>query len=196
MSMKALTILGLFGIGACVMGCSVSYGNVYEVRIDPAFTAGETALVLESLDNWEHAIESVRGDGYLTFHVTVGTCNDDWHEICVVPSTRAILDAMGAGPTNLGYTLHNETFDRGTSYLAVDKLHYAPNADGTPADINVAAFTTCTMHEIGHAMGLAHEANGNVMSAKYPNASHQLTCLDVSQYLGLRGMGFADCGKL
>jgi hypothetical protein len=134
-----------------LLGACVEPSQRYTVSISPKFTPERQAVVLAALDDWTHAANA-RGV-QLAFDVVItdGDCAQGGgfagakHSICIVPSTQAAIEALGAPSNMVGWTKRSGNIDSATSWIALDRLH--------GGDVELE---TTVAHEVGHAMGLVH----------------------------------------
>lgn len=164
---------------AVFVGCAPHYGDTYEVRIDPTFTAEQTQKVLAAMDDW-----SLRTPVWLTSEIA--NCSGLYeHIVCVHSTDHAGVVAHSYDNHSLGVTVLQD------------------NIDGAEIWVDAPILTQQTAgHELGHAMGLQHWGPGTgtpttepvIMAPNSRDASPVVTCNDVMQWYSVRGRVVPSCG--
>jgi len=164
---------------ASMTGCAQeSYGNSYQVILDPTFSAEDTTAALDAIASWEAISNNLL---HLTPVIGVGgECagKPAAHTICVHTSDQATIQAMGGASGFVGFT-KRESNDAASIYIPVSK------------DIGYSQvqMTTIFAHELGHAFGMAHisDIGKGVMFPGFGGATALPTCVDYAQLVSLRG---------
>jgi hypothetical protein len=145
-------------------------GTDYTVTVAPGFSPAQTEAIMAACGQWQDAL----GDR-LHATVSLGPCDDGKgdHVVCVYPVTNAWIQAHEAG--DMGYTQRMFEHDSADSYLPTDDALTAP------------AFQRMAAHELGHAMGLEHTAEGTLMCADQGCAAFDVSPTDVLQWEATRG---------
>jgi hypothetical protein len=174
------------------LGCS-SPGNDYQVKLDPAFSAEETWVILDSLRDWEDKVNASH-TVHLSLHPSIGwgLCHDS-DTICIHRSTAARVFELSEGAHPYGFTIRqwNGIAD---CWIAMDQMYGSITVYGvaTPA-LHEGIFQEVIGHEVGHGMDLRHIPAGNMMSPLIDSV--HATCADVEEYLAVRGMDHVPCKK-
>jgi hypothetical protein len=184
MATRALAIAGV-----ALLGCARSPpcpGDAYDVFIDPAFGAPDSAYgsadVVAALDAWEAAVPELR----LRVVVTADACGDAC--IALHPATLAGVARMGTPVeadhgSKVGLTVRDGARDAATVWVATDVY----------GDL----FATILRHELGHAFGLEHvephDGALRLMDPSYPAMARAVTCWDAAQYRQLRSARSPPC---
>jgi hypothetical protein len=148
-----------------LFGCALKPADRYSVYLDP--NLGEsTSEVVAALGEWEQA-------SGVAFEVVQGVVSaPDKHQILIRGAT---LDEISiCGDRAVGCTDRHVATDSSEVLLSVyDRL--------TPVQLH-----TETLHEIGHALGLRHDAAGTVMCGTIVCGADHVTATDVTQYENVR----------
>jgi len=162
-------------------GCALQPASTYQVYIDPMFSDYEQGVIRESLQDWTD-----KSEGIVTFNVVVGDSfgSPPPHTIWIKSSSQSAVYADGnpmAGICTQGLD------DNGFIYLPMDKYEGHPET--------MAWFGQTVRHEVGHALGLQHDASGTIMAPGHNVASMKVTCTDVAKLAALHNIpaGFAEC---
>lgn len=183
----------VFGFVSLLVNCG--YPTAYSVGVVGYEGQRQHAAAVDDAHRWETAVGNRES---LSLDVHDGCVASAPTNICVFLMTpdewRARAREMGFDPALLGRTVG------GSDWVA----WWDDVAGRSPACfINVGAMSSpmavshVVQHEIGHAMGLRHAPPGTVMFwLTAPNVDVQpdsggaqnVTCLDVDQYVRLRGL--------
>lgn len=155
----------------------------YSVYIDPGFTEAQEKLVNKALDKWRVSVDET-----VTF-----TNTDNWEQkdnlITICPSTVVELTTE-YGRDNTSDDWHTRAGI--TKYLGTSSLVML----ATDLFNSDEEFLQATEHELGHAMGLQHRGEGELMYHSVDGAAKEVTCNDVEQFCeiwGCRTMDLAGC---
>jgi hypothetical protein len=138
----------------CAACGAVAPSSHYSVTLSPQLSAADVETTYEAIEAWQFAL-----DGKLSADVSIGSCGDADHSICVEPGDAS--DVTGA---EIGSTTRWAETDHAIVYLMPG-----------------SGVRTAT-HEVGHAMGLIHTGEGSVMCKDTGCASDAPTAIDVAQW--------------
>lgn len=165
MKIKTLLI-----VASLVVGCGKpTPGDSYTVLIDPTFSTDERAGIDTSIQDWRTHVP-------VTFNIVAMSCNDlTPGVICVraVDHAEVLRRANPPMPTAWSCT-HRSDNDGSIVYL--DSTRYQGQD----------AWKQNVTHELGHAMGLAHDREGTVMCLDVTCSAINVTDADVRQWKSLR----------
>lgn len=149
----------------CVAGCNAPPSSSYIVSLDPKLSADWQEAAWNAADAWNKVLD---GALQATFNYT-GCLHVD-HEICVYPSTKAEVVAMGSSDGAIGFTDHHWFTDSSEVYIPMDDNQN----DSQELRQQLLA------HEVfGHGCAIDfHLTAGNVMCAGVDCASPVPTCQD------------------
>lgn len=133
----ALSVIGLLTATGSIVGCCspVTYGDTYQVVIDPKFSAEEASDIVAAMDDWSANVP---------VHLTaiVGDCSGvKEHVVCTHRATTSPESA----------TTHSDCGD--LSLSCTDGAEIVFPVGNIPRSF----FQGVVGHELGHAMGLKHE---------------------------------------
>jgi hypothetical protein len=158
---------------ALLSGCAGrGYGTKYRVEASPAFSQDAMADLDAALADWSSKVP-------VTFDVRIGTGADcsASGQICVHPIVAPdSLEEHGAPADAAGFT---------------DIRH---GQDG--GDVWIRAELACGGlfgHELGHAMGLVHEAESEMAPSLTDEPPGGADCRDILQWYSLRGRVAPNC---
>jgi len=154
------------------------YDTSYVVHVSPVFSAEQSELVTEAVNEW-----TARSNGELVFTIITDPAPaTERGEIAFIPAHEGDLGYEDGDPID-GLTTR-EAYDYANSRVVTD-------GSSSPPDI----FRHNVAHELGHAIGLPHAGHGTVMCAKTTCASLVVTCEDVMAWRALLGSTRQDCGS-
>lgn len=175
--MKAIACLVALG---CLVGCqTIDYSNVYRVGIDPAFDNAYQEEILQTMEEWEAKV----GTRQLHFVVSIGSCDrsDGPHLICIHPGSDEWFAQNDAGGGHIGLTSTGYGTSSSNMYLKLSALQ------------DPVLRYQCTLHEMGHALGLVHTnllspvpSGHHIMDPGSGSATEHVTCEDVKQFMSYR----------
>lgn len=169
-----------------ILGCNVVNhpSDHYTVYIDPAFGYDGQAVIVDALNDWEHAVNS--HDLTLRFNIVSLdlTCSNGQEgcdkAITIHPDTKSDLQSMAKGDDEVaGYTIY-----RWSVHLDGSETEYANVYLRT--DISAVNHARNTRHEIGHGLFESHTGKGTVMYISTDGEPDNVSCEDVQQYASLR----------
>lgn len=192
--MRAVIISALLSLG--MVGCAGDTQDKpqsdFQVYLDPAFTAEQTADILGVLDVWT---QESGGLHPLTFHYLIGyrLCDDQggaigggscWQDITIHPSTQEDITAMDPE--------HGDLLGLTRRRWSDDWLHGPHDWSNIylATDVKQDDFRRVATHEVGHALALVHTEPGTIMCAYITCQPENLTAADVQQYNKLRDWTF------
>jgi len=184
------------GVAYTELGSQPRQVEVIPVRIDTAFGDNDRATIEHAVAEWNHVL-----NGFVRLEVgeafNAGPTPTPY--VPKDPKTWFIgrVNGQGAG-MDAGQGLKKSPFAR-----ALAQTHELANGGQLvlvfsdrvgPRDLN-----GILLHEMGHALGLGHDAKGQLMHAHY--AGHRQQCIDraaVQSLAAQRGLPFGElnwCGK-
>jgi hypothetical protein len=170
--------------------------EIIPVRIDTAFNGADRATIERSVAEWNHVL-----NGHIRLEIAeafnAGPTPTPY--VAKDPKTWFIGKVNGTGPgIDSGHGIRKGAFSRAlaqTHELANDGQLVLVFADRVgKRDLN-----GILLHEMGHALGLGHDARGQLMHAHYSSTKQQ--CIDRSAVYALaaqRRLPFDElnwCGK-
>jgi hypothetical protein len=154
-------------------GCAAprGLGEHYTLSISPRFTAEQTDSIIAGATEWSRATVG------LTFEFVVSECMHGvlGESVCIHPSDRRACNNEYASGCATGHP--------GDGIAIITAEIAAQAADDVEGK---AVFHHTAMHELGHAMGLAHSKPGTLMNGDYWTAADHVTSDDVAQFWTLR----------
>lgn len=160
-----------------MMGCN-TYPDEYQVYISPRFSTSDQNVIIADAQAWEKQVP-VR----LVIHISEYDCAAHSNDICIVPSTMAIIYSEAQAPNVVGWTHYYAFNDESLIKMAMDFFSYKSEEE----------FRVSVMHELGHGQGLKHSVNGSLMSTTYEHQAHNITCNDIVQWYKVRGRIYQGC---
>lgn len=155
----------LFPLALILSSCGWQKGDGhFSVVLSPDFTEDQAAEVESSLAIWTE-----KTSGVVNF--TVGGEDPNLENtIWIYPSTyRGLTEEHPTGEEwhwTTGYT----TYEGTSSIIQVS------------VDLNHPEFQETMLHELGHALGLAHDIRGTIMFADGYGEAKSVTCRDLKQF--------------
>lgn len=162
-------LFGLLLLSCLLLGCLSEWEKGtghYQVFIDPVFDDAHHAMIQDSLDEWE-----ANGHGLVTFHHTT-----DWHQendlITIVPTTIQGLTTREG---------RNHSDSRDDWYAGLTTFFGTSNLVQISLDQSDLNFAKCSLHELGHAVGMLHTQEGTVMAFGLNNEPDNLTLTETDK---------------
>ena len=173
---RALALVALLS-----SGCGVSYASEYDLFIDQGFAPEQQEQIIEASARWTSAT-----DGDVKFNVHIGGIDTPTtkHQIFVITLANESTEAYCHDRAALGCTENGKGLD--VAFVRLQTSLPAAIDDGpeAPNDLAIQVAT----HELGHAMGLSHDANGTVMAPYVTQGSVIITARDIAQFRAVRGL--------
>lgn len=154
-------------------------GDRYSLALDPSMSDNDMQLTMQAAEEWT-ATTGVQ----LQVSISDKKCGDDylqnsWGCIHVQRAPDAYFPPPAVGLTN-------------EQPNPSQKIGFSANVYIDDSISTDDAFYRAVRHELGHAIGLYHEA-GTVMDPWIHNAPARITCRDVAQYQSVRGRVAESC---
>jgi hypothetical protein len=141
-------------------------GYHYLIKIDPAFSPSDIEAVQDAARSWEAAVVG------LEMPIVIAECHGITEGgICIHPSGEREMAIRSGTPLAAGHTDFNDV--GGETWMRVPSSPW---------------FQREVAHEMGHAMGLAHSAEGTLMYFSAQGESSVPTADDVAHWLELRAL--------
>ncbi len=169
-----------------LFGCSAnsqSIGEEYWLHIDTRFTNDQVEDILEATNYWE-----MKTGVIIHTNMENADCNDEHYDfqMCIHPSTLDyVIDRMN-NPEAVAVTIFFPFSSDDNIYIAMDARPWNQEHFDKNAEFAHSMFRGTLMHEIGHAMGLAHSSNPTDLMAVKGHPNYVITCNDVSAFSDLR----------
>ena len=165
-------------------------GDEYTVYIDPNF-GDKIPLVVSGLIEWENA--SNYYNQHLKFDIAISSrkceydCGNDAFSIHSASIEEVNFIMYGSIDTTYGIGVTERDFTSSDIYVAYDT-----NAQ-SPDDM----WHTTLLHEIGHALGLAHTEDHTLMYytcwSNDDTCAENITCQDMQQIASVRNRAQPEC---
>ena len=178
--MKAGFPFAVCGLVSLSFGCeSAQFADEYRVGIDPAFTANYQTMVTEVVEDWQSKLGP-----QIHLSITYASCSrsDGDRLICFHPADDALFAIEDNNQGHIGVTLGTQDSSASSDiYLKLSAL------------TNPTLRRQCTLHEMGHGLGLIHTTllspvptGKHIMDPGPSIASEDITCEDIQQFWSLR----------
>ena len=150
----------------CLSACGRVTGNHYLVEADPSFSPSDIEAIQDAARSWEAAVDG------LEMPIVIASCHDiTAAAICIHASGASEVAARSGVPQAAGHTIWNDV--GGETWMRIPSSRW---------------FEREVAHEMGHAMGLQHNAKGTLMYFSASGESPAPTADDVAAWLEVRGL--------
>lgn len=141
-------------------------GHHYLIKVDPAFSPSDIEAIQDAARSWEAAVAG------LEMPLVMATCHGiEERAICIHSSDAREMATRSGTPLAAGHTDSNNV--GGETWMRVPSSLW---------------FQREVAHEMGHAMGLSHSAEGTLMYFSAPGESPVPTADDVAHWLEVRAL--------
>lgn len=149
--------------------CSMPVASTMDVYISSEFTEEQTQDILQAASMWPSA---TKGDIEFVYHIGTVGAEVSKHQIFIDPAPESVVQSMCQQTTVSGCT-HREILTD-VSYIRIEQGQTENEM------VQIAK------HEIGHALGLAHDIDGTAMSPVQTQECWGISERDIAQFHSVR----------